>query len=94
MQYDWESAYRILAAMEKYPGPNVPSPDVALDEDTGLPPPPRPRVSQDLLETKLRDINLPALDRVRERPQSRHQPIQNHGSARWIGVCSYRIRCG
>ena len=81
MQYDWESAYRILAAMEKYPGPNVPSPDVALDEDTGLPPPPRPRVSQDLLETKLRDINLPALDRVRERP-----PIPSSTNPKsWIG---------
>ena len=58
MQYDWESAYRILAAMEKYPGPNVPSPDVELDEDTGLPPsPPSPRVSWEPVMAQIQDID-------------------------------------
>ena len=82
MQYDWESAYRILAAMEKYPGPNVPSPDVELDKDTGLPPPPpSPRVSREPVMAQLQDIDLSTPTRVRERPSI--PPSTNPKS--WIG---------
>lgn len=81
MQYDWESAYRILAAMEKYPGPNVPSPDVELDESTGLPPPPSPPVSREPVTARLPDIDPSVLNRVRERPSI--PPSTNPKS--WIG---------
>ena len=83
MEYDWESAYRILVAMQNYPGPKVPSPDVELDEDTGLPPPPAPRTQAcpGEVRVRLQDIDLPTLNRVRERPQV--SPSTNPKS--WIG---------
>ena len=83
MEYDWESAYRILVAMQNYPDPKVPSPDVELDEDTGLPPPPvpHPPVSPEDLSARLQNINLPTLTRAREQPQI--SPSTNPKS--WIG---------
>ena len=83
MEYDWESAYRILVAMQNYPDPKVPSPDVELDEDTGLPPPPvpHPPVSPEDLSVRLQNINLPTLTRAREQPQI--SPSTNPKS--WIG---------
>ena len=42
MEYNPGTAFKILKAMESYKGFDVPSPLTALDEDTGLPPPPKP----------------------------------------------------
>lgn len=82
MEYDWGSAYRIIAAMEKYPGPNVPSPDVELDEETGLPPPPPPpRLSRKPVMARSQNIALSSLDRVPERASV--PPSTNPKS--WIG---------
>ena len=80
MEYDWESAYRILVAMQNYPGPKVPSPDIELDDDTGLPPP-IPQVSPEEVRVRLQNIDLPVLSRARERPQI--SPSTNPKS--WIG---------
>ena len=83
MEYNWETAYKILSAMQNYRGNNVPGPDVELDEGTGLPPPPAPplRPATELLA----ELNVTDLDDVLGIIPERPQIPQLTSTKSWIG---------
>ena len=84
MEYNPKTAFKILKAIESYKGSTVPSPLTALDEDTGLPPPPKPIDMSKLNLDSIRNagpLTLPPRPAAPEKTDPKS----------WIGEMDYRI---
>ena len=84
MEYNPETAFKILKAMENYKESAVPSPLTALDADTGLPPRPEP---MDISTLDLDDIPAPSPVTALRRLQD---PEKTNPKS-WIGEMDYAI---
>ncbi len=69
MEYNPETGFNILKAMEEYKRSVVPSPFTALDEDTGLPPPPPPSKRIDPSKVDFQNISRRDPLQIPPRPQ-------------------------
>ena len=91
MEYNPETGFNILKAMENYKGSTVPSPLTELDENTGLPPattpPPRKLVSASGdAEEFSRRVSQDLRERLR-RPQTPERTAPKS----WIGEMDYAV---
>lgn len=82
MEYNPETAFAILKAMENYQGSTVPSPLTELDENTGLPPAPTPHPQEVVPEAEFRR----RISQLRRR-----QTPEKTAPKSWIGEMDYAI---
>ena len=89
MEYNPETAFKILKAMENYKESAVPSPLTALDEDTGLPPPPpKPH----LIDPSTFNFDgIPNLPTGPITQPSRPQAPETTAPRSWVGEMDYAI---